>query len=133
MANYNRRQQTQESEKRHTSPKCPGRLWGPPSLLYYAYRGLFHWRVWLTAHLHVVPWLSMSGAIQLSPICLYDIHKHKLTFTILTSKPASGPCPVRYIILPSRSSILAFSRGFTHPRPVHVASSFQSCYINRTL
>jgi hypothetical protein len=49
------------------SPKCPGRLWGPPNLLFIVYRRKSGRGVKLTSHLHVVPRLKLSGAIPPVP------------------------------------------------------------------
>jgi hypothetical protein len=51
-----------------SSPPCPDRLWGPPSLLSNRYQGLLPWGqsyrgVKLTTHPHLVPRLRMRGAI----------------------------------------------------------------------
>jgi hypothetical protein len=51
-----------------SSPPRPDRLWGPPSLLFNGYQGLFQWRqsgrsVKLTTHLHLVPGSRMRGNI----------------------------------------------------------------------
>jgi hypothetical protein len=47
---------------------CPDRIWGPPSLLFRRYRGVFPWDqngrgVKLTTYLHLVPSSRMRGAI----------------------------------------------------------------------
>jgi hypothetical protein len=53
------------------SPKCPDRLWGPPSFLFIGCRGLL-FRVEATRrrvdHLHLVPRSRMSGSIPLLPL-----------------------------------------------------------------
>jgi hypothetical protein len=55
-----------------SSPPCPDRLWGPPSLLSKGYRGPFLWEwtgrgVKLTTYLHLMPRSRMRGAIAPLP------------------------------------------------------------------
>ena len=47
--------------------KRPDRIWGPPSALFNGYRGSFP-GVKLTTHVHLKPWLRVSGAILLLPL-----------------------------------------------------------------
>jgi hypothetical protein len=58
--------QSCQAQRCFSSPKRPDRLWGPPSLLFNAYRDSFAriWRqgVMLTTHLHLPPRLRESGA-----------------------------------------------------------------------
>jgi hypothetical protein len=55
-----------------SSPPRPDRLWGPTDLLSNGYRRLFHrewssWGVNLTTHIHLMPRLSIHGAIPPLP------------------------------------------------------------------
>jgi len=56
-----------------SSPQRPDRLWGPPSILYSAYRELFPSGqsgrgMGLNTHLHLMPRLRIRGAIPPLPI-----------------------------------------------------------------
>jgi hypothetical protein len=61
-----------------SSPQSPDRLWGPPSLLFHGYWGLFPWK-WsgqcmkLTNHLHSLPTSRMVEIHLHSPICLHGV------------------------------------------------------------
>ena len=56
-----------------SSPKRPARLWSPHSMLFCGHEGLFLWgKGKLTTHLHLLPWLRMSGARPL-------LNKHAFT------------------------------------------------------
>jgi len=53
--------------KRFSLPKCPDRLWHPPSLLFNGYQGLYPWGssgqgVRLATHLHLVQRLKNCTA-----------------------------------------------------------------------
>jgi hypothetical protein len=55
-----------------SSPRCPGRLWAPPSLLSSGYQELFSWGlngrgVKLTTHLQLVPRSRKCGSIHPLP------------------------------------------------------------------
>jgi hypothetical protein len=59
-----------------SSPRCPGRLWGSPSLLSNGYWGLFAQGqsgrgVKLTTHFQLVPRSRKCGSIH--PICLHGV------------------------------------------------------------
>ena len=57
------------------SPKCPHRLWGPPSLLPNGQRS----GVKLTTHLHVAARLRISSTIPFTPlICFQDLFSDNL-------------------------------------------------------
>jgi len=47
--------------------KRPDRIWGPPSALFNEYRGSFLGLMSIT-HVHLLPWLRVSGAILLLPL-----------------------------------------------------------------
>ena len=61
-------------EEIFSSPKSPDRLWGPPSLLLSGYRGFSGGEAagaWmLTADLHLVSGLRMSGVVHSLPLYL---------------------------------------------------------------
>jgi hypothetical protein len=85
-----------------SSPQCPDRLWGPPSLLSDGYRGLcpLGWGgrgLKLTTHLHLVP---RSGMVELyfhSPL-----HLHGLLLNWLSTGTALPFTPSSVSIFPRR-------------------------------
>jgi hypothetical protein len=56
-----------------SSPRRPDLLWGPPNLLFNAYRGQGGWGVKLTTHLQLMPKSKNVDLYNHSPIRLHGV------------------------------------------------------------
>lgn len=75
------------------APKCPARLWCPPSFLLNGKSGNIPGRycgrsMKLATYLHLMPSLRISGPVHLLPLCLQGLQEDKfISFWVMPTEP----------------------------------------------